>query len=135
MTRILFACVMNSCRSQMAEGFCRELGRDVECASSGSHPGGGVHPDAVRAMAEVGIDISGHRSKGFRELRGEEFDYFVSMGCGETCPFWPGARELRWEIPDGCGGTMDQVREARDMIREKVVALLRELGCLSKGQD
>ncbi len=130
MTRILFACVANSCRSQMAEGFCRALGRDVECASAGSHPGFGVHPDAVRAMAELDIDIAGHRVNGFAALRAERFDVFVTMGCGETCPFWPGARLLEWDIPDGCGGTMDDVRQARDLIRDKVVGLLRELDCL-----
>jgi arsenate reductase (thioredoxin) len=100
MTRILFACVANSCRSQMAEAFCRELGTEVECASAGSRPGHGVHTGAQQAMAELDIDISGQKAKGFAELRSQRFDYFVSMGCGETCPLWPGARVLRWEIPD-----------------------------------
>jgi len=99
-TRILFACVANSCRSQMAEAFCRELGQGVECASAGSQPGHGVHAGAQQAMAELGIDISEQQAKEFEELRNRRFDYFVSMGCGEACPFWPGARVLRWEIPD-----------------------------------
>ncbi len=130
MLHVLFACVANSCRSQMAEAFCQELGKDVECSSAGSNPGFGVHPDAVKAMAELGIDISGRQVKGLAALKGRRFDYFVSMGCTETCPYWTGAEELRWDIPEGCGGTMEEVRAARDMIRERVCALLREHGCL-----
>lgn len=140
MLRILFACVANSCRSQMAEAFCQELGKDVECSSAGSNPGFGVHPDAVKAMAELGVDISSQQVKGLAALKGRRFDYFVSMGCTETCPYWTGAKELRWDIlprhgpagfaPDGCGSTMEEVRRVRDMIRERVVALLREHGCL-----
>ncbi|UCG42841.1 MAG: arsenate reductase ArsC [candidate division WOR-3 bacterium] len=116
----------------MAEALGRELGKDVECSSAGSHPGFGVHPDAVKAMAELGIDISGQQVKGLAALRGQRFDLFVSMGCAETCPYWTGAEELRWDIPDGCGGSMEEVRQARDMIRDRVVALLGEHGCLKE---
>jgi arsenate reductase len=130
MLRILFACVANSCRSQMAEAFCRELGKDVECSSAGSHPGFGVHPDAVRVMAELGIDISGQQVKGLAGLKGQRFDLFVSMGCAEACSYWTGAEELRWDIPDGCGGSVEEVRKVRDMIRERVSELLRQHGCL-----
>jgi arsenate reductase len=114
----------------MAEGFCRALGRDVEYASAGSHPGSRVHPDAVAVMKELGIDIAKHTSKGFAELRDREFDYIATMGCKETCPFWPGARELKWQIPDGCGRGIDETRRARYLIRERVTDLLAELGCL-----
>jgi len=131
--KILFACVANSCRSQMAEAFCRALGRNVECASAGSHPGRAVHPDAVRAMEEIGLDVSGGRTKGFAELRERRFDYIATMGCKETCPFWPGARELKWQIPDGCGWGIEETRRARDLILEKVTGLLAEIGCLNPG--
>ena len=100
MSRILFVCNRNSCRSQMSEAFCRQLGMNVECASAGTDPGEQVDPDAVAVMSEVGIDISGCRPKGFDRFKGREFDYIVTMGCEETCPLRPGAEELRWEIPD-----------------------------------
>ncbi len=100
MTRILFACNRNACRSQMAEAFCRELGRNAECASAGSEPAEHVDPDAVVVMDETGIDISDCRPKGFDRHRDREFDYLVTMGCRETCPYWPGATELHWDIPD-----------------------------------
>lgn len=123
MTRIQFACDMNFCQSQMAESYCRALGRGVKWGSAGMHSG------AVRAMAEVGIDMSGNRSDGMaspcrggvRLLRvdGLRGDLSVSARSRGAALGHPGRMR----------GTTDQVGEARDMIRENVVALLRELGC------
>jgi arsenate reductase len=129
--RILFACVGNSCRSQMAEAFCHVLGRDVECESAGSSPAERVAPNAVAAMKEIGIDISAARTKGFRDVTAGGFDYMVSMGCTVTCPFIPGAREIRWDIPDPYGKGMKDYRQVRDRIRSEVTTLLASLGHLA----
>ncbi len=125
--RVLFACVGNSCRSQMAEAFCRRMGRDVECASAGSAPEKEVSREAIAVMAEVGIDISDARPKGFNDLADLRFDYLVTMGCEVACPFLPGARHIRWEIPDPKGKGMDEFRRVREMIREKVRELLADI--------
>jgi arsenate reductase len=130
--RILFACIGNSCRSQMAEAFCREMGRDVECASAGSRPAAEVQPDTVRVMAEEGIDISGARPKGFRDLPNLGFDHLVTMGCEVTCPFLPGAQEVRWEIPDPFGKGLDEYRRVRELVRAQVTGLLAGLGRLKQ---
>jgi protein-tyrosine-phosphatase len=128
--RILFACVGNSCRSQMAEAFCRALARDVECESAGSNPAQSVAPHAIEVMKEVGIDISRARTKGFRDVIAGGFDYMVSMGCTVTCPFLPGTKEIRWEIPDPYGKGIKDYRHVRDLIRSEVTSLLASLGHL-----
>lgn len=121
MKRILFICVENSCRSQMAEGFARALGQDlVEVFSAGSKASGQLNPDAVKVMAEVGVDISGHRSKGFRDLPFERFDWVVTMGCGDQCPFVPGEERADWKIRDPKGRGLEFFREVREDIRDKV---------------
>jgi arsenate reductase len=130
MTRILFACVGNSCRSQIAEAFCRELGKDVECSSAGSTPAPRVQPNTVAAMKEAGIDISAARPKSFRDVSGRGFDYLVSMGCTVTCPFIPGAKEVKWEIPDPYGKSIEEYRRVRDIIKAEVTKLLTDLGLL-----
>ena len=132
--RILFACVGNSCRSQMAEAFCRALGRDVECESAGSSPAERVAPNAVTVMKEIGIDISAARTKGFRDVTAGGYDYMVAMGCTVTCPFIPGTKEIRWDIPDPYAKGIKDYRHVRDMIRTEVTALLARLGCLPPGQ-
>lgn len=131
MTRILFACVGNSCRSQMAEAFCRMLGRDVECVSAGSNPAEAVAPLAVAVMKEVGADISAARPKGFRDVVGQGFEYMVAMGCTVTCPLVPGAKEIRWDVPDPYGKNIEEYRRVRDIIRSEVTALLARLGLLA----
>jgi len=129
--RILFACVGNSCRSQMAEAFCRTLGNDVECESAGSRPTEMVAPNAVAVMKEIGLDISAARPKGFRDVTAGGFDYMVSMGCTVTCPFLPGAKEIRWEIPDPFGKGLAEYRRVREIIRTQVHDLLVSLGRLA----
>ena len=130
MVRILFACVGNSCRSQMAEAFCRALGKDVECASAGSEPARVVQPDAIAVMGEAGIDISGARPRGFKGLPDLKYDYLVTMGCEVNCPFLPGAKVVQWQIPDPSGKGMEEFRRVRDIIKTEVTKLLSDLGRL-----
>ncbi|MCX6354132.1 MAG: arsenate reductase ArsC [Candidatus Aureabacteria bacterium] len=129
MKRVLFVCVENSCRSQIAEGFARELGKgSVEAYIAGSRPPGKVDPRSVTFMREKGIDISGQRSKGFNDLAITEFDYAVSMGCQDICPYVPGARHIAWDIRDPNGLTDEEFRAIRDEIGEKVAALITDIG-------
>jgi protein-tyrosine-phosphatase len=132
MTRILFACIGNSCRSQMAEAFCRELGREVECASAGTAPATHVQNGTVAAMQEVGIDISNAWPKGFDDLGGQEFDYLVTMGCEVQCPFIPGVKRVEWQIPDPYGKDLNEYRRVRDLIRRQVHELLGSLNLLKR---
>jgi arsenate reductase (thioredoxin) len=128
LTRILFACVGNSCRSQMAEAFCRALGREVECASAGSKPAAAVQPDTIAVMREVGIDISETRPKGFKDLPDLKYDYLVTMGCEVDCPFLPGAKVVQWEIPDPSGKGIVEFRRVRDIVKAEVTKLLSVIG-------
>lgn len=134
MTRILFACVGNSARSQIAEALCRELGRDVQCASAGSSPAPQVDPSAVAVMKEVGMDISSARPKGFKDLPDLKYNYLVTMGCEVVCPFLPGAREVKWDIPDPHGKDIVEFRRVRDIIKTEGLKLLTDLG-LSKTKE
>jgi len=130
--RILFACVGNSGRSQMAEGFCRALGKDVECASAGSNPETEVSPNAIVVMKDVGIDISRARPKGFKDLPSLKFDYLATMGCEVECPFLPGAKMVQWEIPDPYGKDLAEFRRVRDIIEAEVTRLLSDLNLLKE---
>jgi len=128
LARVLFVCVENSCRSQMAEGFARKLGGGlIEASSAGSKPSGSIDPMAVQAMREKGIDLSGQSSKGLPESS-EAWDCVVSMGCGDQCPQLPAKRRLDWEIPDPKGRPVEEFRGVRDLIEEKVRELLGSLG-------
>ena len=128
MKRVLFVCVENSCRSQMAEGFARELGQGViDANSAGSRPSGKVNSDAVRVMAEVGIDISKYQSKGFQELPVKEFDWVITMGCGDQCPLVPAVKRLDWEIDDPKGRDIEFFRKTRDMIGRMVKDLIKNI--------
>lgn len=127
MKRILFACVGNSCRSQMAEAFCRTLGKNVECASAGSHPEKEVAPETVAVLQEVGIDISGARPKGFADLPDLKFDYLVTMGCEVNCPYLPGAKRIEWQIPDPKGKGIEEYRRVREIIRKEIEKLLKQI--------
>jgi arsenate reductase (thioredoxin) len=128
--RILFACVGNSCRSQMAEAFCHEFGKDIECASVGSEPAKAVQSYAIAVMHEVGIDIVGARPKGFKDLPDLEYDYLVTMGCEVDCPFLPGVKVVQWQIPDPSGKGIEEFRRVRDIIKAEVTKLLTDLGRL-----
>jgi arsenate reductase (thioredoxin) len=115
----------------MAEAFCRELGRDVECASAGSKPAAAVQPDTITVMKEAGIDISAARPKGFKDLPNLKYDYLVTMGCEVDCPFLPGAKVVQWQIPDPYGKGLDEYRRVRELIRSEVTDLLVRLGLLA----
>jgi protein-tyrosine-phosphatase len=126
---VLFVCVENSNRSQMAEAFARlHGGGRVEACSAGSRPSGRVNPRAVEFMKEVGYDLTRHRSKELADLPAGEFDVVVGMGCGdEGCALVPARRREAWDIPDPKELPPDQFRAVRDLIDEKVKALLAGL--------
>lgn len=131
MTRpsVLFVCIHNAGRSQMAAGFLQALGGGaVEVRSAGSTPANAVNPVAVAAMAEVGIDIAAEQPKILTAEAVKASDVVVTMGCGDTCPFYPGTRYEDWELDDPAGRPIEEVRPIRDAIRARVVALLDELG-------
>ncbi len=126
--RIVFVCVENSNRSQMAEAFARMHGAgQVEAFSAGSRPSGRVNPRAVEGMKEVGYDLTTHTSKGLDEFNGQEFDAAVTMGCGDECPLVLARRRLAWQIPDPRDMPPDRFREVRDLIEAKVKELLQTL--------
>jgi arsenate reductase (thioredoxin) len=125
---ILFVCVHNAGRSQMAAGWLRHLAGDaVEVRSAGSVPGDRVNPAAVEAMAEVGIDISDQRPKGLTTDAVESSDVVITMGCGDACPIFPGTRYLDWELEDPAGKGVESVRPTRDEIERRIRSLLDEL--------
>ena len=127
--RVLFVCVENSNRSQMAEAFARiHGGGRVEAFSAGSRPSGRINPKAVEAMKEVGYDLAAHASKGLEAFNGRRFDAAVTMGCGDECPLVVTNRRVDWQIPDPKEMPPDQFRAVRDLIEQKVKQLLRELG-------
>jgi arsenate reductase len=125
---VLFLCVHNAGRSQMAAGWLRELGGGrIDVYSGGSAPADGVNPVAVEAMAEVGIDISGHHPQLWTEHQVRAADVVVSMGCGDTCPVLPGTRYEDWELDDPAGQGIEMVRAVRDDIRARVEQLIATL--------
>ncbi len=126
---VLFLCVHNAGRSQMAAGWLRHLGGDrVDVYSAGSAPADAVNPAAVEVMAEVGIDISGAAPRRWTEDDVRAVDVVVSMGCGDECPVLPGKRYEDWPLDDPAGQGVDAVRPIRDEIRRRVDGLLVELG-------
>ncbi|OGC11587.1 hypothetical protein A3K48_03680 [candidate division WOR-1 bacterium RIFOXYA12_FULL_52_29] len=126
--KLLFVCVENSCRSQMAEGFAKKYGGDkIEAYSAGSKPSGTVNPDAVKVMGEIGIDISEQNSKGFMDLPYQAFDYIVTMGCKDTCPYFPAREKIDWQIEDPKEKGPDFFRKVRDKIGEKVKTIIDKL--------
>jgi protein-tyrosine-phosphatase len=127
MKRVLFVCIENSNRSQMAEAFAHMLGgANIEALSAGSAPSGVINPKAIHAMAELGYDLSAHDSKSLDEITGE-FDAVVTMGCGDSCPWVPARRREDWALPDPKHLEGDAYRAVRDDIRERVRALLDAL--------
>jgi protein-tyrosine-phosphatase len=125
MKKVIFVCVENSNRSQMAEAFARIHGAGkVKAYSAGSRPSGKVNPKAVEAMKELGYDLTGHQSKGLADFAGVEFEVAVTMGCGDECPFIKARRHEDWAIPDPKGMPPEQFREVRALIESKVKGLL-----------
>ena len=125
---VLFVCVHNAGRSQMAAGFLRALGGDaVEVRSAGSMPADRINPVAVEAMAEVGIDLADQQPKILTPDAVQTSTVVVTMGCGDACPFYPGTRYEDWELDDPAGQDLEHVRPIRDAIRGHVVELLASL--------
>lgn len=129
LARVLFVCVENSNRSQMAEAFARlHGGARVEAHSAGSRPSGRVNPKAIESMRERGCDLTRHLSKGLTDLPAVAFDAAVTMGCGDACPDVRARVREDWQIPDPREMTPDEFRLVRDRIEREVVALLSRLG-------
>jgi arsenate reductase (thioredoxin) len=125
---VLFLCVHNAGRSQMAAGWLRTLSEGrVRVLSAGSTPAASLNQRAVEAMAEVDIDIAGAQPQRWTEKMLGEVDVVVTMGCGDTCPYVPGTRYVDWPLPDPAGQPIEMVRAVRDLIRERVLELLAEL--------
>ncbi|WP_059013576.1 arsenate reductase ArsC [Streptomyces specialis] len=125
---VLFVCVHNAGRSQMAAGFLTHLAGDrVEVRSAGSLPADQVNPAAVEAMREAGVDISGQTPKVLTPEAVQASDYVVTMGCGDACPVFPGTTYLDWALEDPAGQGVEAVRPIRDEIRRRVESLIREI--------
>lgn len=133
--KLIFVCVENSCRSQIAEGFARYYGKEmflrgkgeaISVQSAGSRPSGIVNPMAVDVMKEKGIDISNQKSKGLDTLPRDNFDFVVTMGCGDECPTVSARKRIDWRIKDPKGASIEVFREVREEIEKKVLELLRK---------
>jgi arsenate reductase len=126
--KVVFVCVENSNRSQMAEAFARIHGAGkVEAFSAGSRPSGRVNPKAIEAMKELGYDLTTHTSKGLDAFNGTEVEFAVTMGCGDECPLVLAKRRVDWKIPDPSEMTPEQFREIRNLIEMKVKELIQTL--------
>ncbi|MGW7270636.1 arsenate reductase ArsC [Streptomyces sp. NPDC054864] len=128
LTSVLFVCVHNAGRSQMAAGFLTHLAGDrIEVRSAGSAPGEQVNPAAVEAMKEVGVDIAAQKPKVLTTEAVQASDYVITMGCGDACPVFPGKQYLDWALEDPAGKGVESVRPIRDAIRARVEALIAEI--------
>ncbi|MFS2242188.1 MULTISPECIES: arsenate reductase ArsC [unclassified Microbacterium] len=125
---VLFVCVHNAGRSQMAAGFLRDIAGDrIEVRSAGSMPADQINPIAVEAMGELGIDITGEQPKVLTTEAVQASDVVITMGCGDACPFFPGKRYEDWKLDDPAGQGIDAVRPIRDEIRSRIEKLIGEL--------
>ncbi|MFF3580975.1 arsenate reductase ArsC [Streptomyces mirabilis] len=130
---VLFVCVHNAGRSQMAAGFLSRLAGDrIEVRSAGSIPGEQVNPAAVEAMREVGVDIAGRQPKLLTTEAVQASDYVITMGCGDVCPVFPGKKYLDWVLEDPAGKGVESVRPIRDEIKARVENLISEIDARQK---
>lgn len=126
--RVLFVCVENSCRSQIAEAFARIHGNEnVEVYSAGSRASGRINPRAIDLMREIGYDLAAHASKSLADLPDVEYDYAITMGCGDECPFVRARQREDWAIPDPKEMDPTEFRRVRDAIETRVKALMAKL--------
>ena len=126
--KLLFVCVQNSNRSQMAEAFARIHGaEDFEAYSAGSQPSGEINPKAIAAMREIGYELSKHKSKSLEEIPQVEYDFVATMGCGDACPFVRAKRREDWQIPDPKNLPPAEFNKIRDLIEQKVRNVLSTL--------
>jgi arsenate reductase len=123
MTNVLFVCIQNAGRSQMAQALCERLGGSAR--SAGTKPAERVHPEVVDAMAELGIDVEGRVPHELSRDDVEWADVVVTMGCGDACPYVPGKDYMDWELEDPAGKGLDEVRAIRDEIERRVISLPR----------
>jgi len=126
--RVLFVCVENSCRSQIAEAFAHMHGKElIEAYSSGSRPSGTVNPKAVETMKEIGYDLTKHTSKSLNYIPSGEYEYAITMGCGDECPLVLAKYREDWQIPDPKSLPPDEFRNIRDLIENKVKTLVAKI--------
>jgi protein-tyrosine-phosphatase len=128
MHRLLFVCIENSSRSQMAEAFAHMHGGvDVEAASAGSKPSGKINSRAIAVMQERGYDLTRHVSKRLDKIGAEPWDYIITMGCGDACPWLPAKHHENWDLPDPNKLSLEEFKELRDNIEKRVWGLLARL--------
>lgn len=128
MKNILFVCIENSNRSQMAQAFAKLHGKDkVNAYSAGSRPSGKINPKAIAAMHELGYDLSSHDSKSLEQIPDVQYEYAITMGCGDECPFVKARHREDWAIPDPRNMNEDEFRQVRNLIEEKVKLLLQKI--------
>ncbi|MFD2164214.1 arsenate reductase ArsC [Paradesertivirga mongoliensis] len=128
MKNILFVCIENSNRSQMAQAFANIYGKDkVVAHSSGSRPSGKINPKAIAAMQELGYDLSTHSSKSLDEIPQVEYEYAITMGCGDECPLVNAKHREDWQLPDPRGMEPEEFNKVRDEIRDRVLQLLERI--------
>ena len=123
-SRVLFVCIENSCRSQMAEAFARLYAQDlIQAFSAGSRPSGKINVKAVTVMAELGYDLGSHSSKSLNGIPQGKYDFVITMGCGDECPFIPAVHHEDWDLPDPKLLPLEEFRQVRDQIGERVKEL------------
>jgi arsenate reductase (thioredoxin) len=123
--RVLFVCIENSCRSQMAEAFAHLYAQDsLQAFSAGSRPSGQINPQAITVMAELGYDLRSHSSKSLQQIPQVKYDYVITMGCGDECPFIPADYHQDWAIPDPKKMSIDDFRKVRDQIGRRINELI-----------
>jgi len=136
MKTVLFLCTENSCRSQMAEAFARQLGGGViEAHSAGSNPAGSINQSAIAVMMEKGADISGNRTKAITDLPVKKVDYLVTMGCHDLCPIFSTTKQIEWKLPDPKGQPVEFFRCVRDDIEKKVKELIETISAKNVKRD
>ena len=129
MKKVLFACVENSCRSQMAEGFANIHGTNILMPfSAGSKASGEVNNKAVSVMEEIGYDLTKHKSKGLDEFSDLKFDYLITLGCNDKCPNIETKLRKEWDIPDPKNMNLEDFFKVRDLIEKRVLSLIDEIG-------
>ncbi len=128
MKKVLFVCIENSCRSQIAEAFAKIHGRDViESYSAGSKASGKINEKAIKSMQEIGYDLGAHKSKSLSDIPNVEYDFAITMGCGDECPYVRAKQRQDWGIPDPRNMNDSEFNQVRDLIEEKVLSLINIL--------
>jgi arsenate reductase len=130
--RVLFVCIHNACRSQMSEALFNRLAKGCPAFSAGSKPAAAIDPKTVEVMNEVGIDLSERTPHSIEHYRGQMFDYVITMGCGDDCPFIAATHRIDWQIPDPKGKPIEEYRKTRELLDLKIRALVNEMGIKNK---